>query len=92
MLIAALWVGAFPVIPGIAGARSAPLPWSCSTSSVVVAKMDAKQNSVRVLIQPSLLRVLQMYASNCQNPMKAAASDGDDSNDEEFDEEFEEFA
>ena len=26
--------------------------------------------------------------ANCQNPMKAAASDGDDSDDEEFDEEF----
>ena len=24
--------------------------------------------------------------ANCQNPMKAAASDGDDSDDEEFDE------
>ena len=30
--------------------------------------------------------------ANCQNPMKAAASDGDDSDDEEFDEEFEELA
>ena len=26
--------------------------------------------------------------ANCQNPMKAAASDDDDSDDEEFDEEF----
>ena len=30
--------------------------------------------------------------ANCQNPMKAAASDGDDSGAEEFDEEFEELA
>ena len=92
MLIVALWVGAFPVIPVIAGACSAPLPWSCSTLSVVVAKLDAKPHFVRVKFNLACSEFCKCMQANCQKPMKMTTSDGDDSDDEEFDEEFEEFA
>ena len=79
-----------PVIPAIAGARSAPLPWSCSTSSVVVTKLD----TLCVKFNLACSEFCKCMQANCQNPMKAAASDldGDNSDDEEFDEEFEELA
>ena len=88
MLIAALWVGVLPVIPVIAGARSAPLPWSCSGCKT--GCKTALCSCVKFNLACS--EYCKCMQANCQNPMKAAASDGDDSDDEEFDEEFEELA
>ena len=55
----------------------------------MVAKLDAKQ---RVKFNLACSEFCKCMQANCQNPMKAAASDSDSSDDEEFDEEFEEFA
>jgi hypothetical protein len=58
-----------------------------STSSVVAVKLDAKQHSALVL---NSMLCKCMGQANCQNSMEAVASDSDDSDGEEFDEEFDE--
>ena len=90
MLIAALWVGAFPVVPGIAGARSALVLLNIVSCGCKTGCKTALCSCVRFNLACS--EFCKCMLANCQNPMKAAASDGDDSDDEEFDEEFEELA
>ena len=89
MLIAALWVGAFPVH------NRGPL---CPSSLVLlnIVSCGCKTGCKTALcscvkFNLACSEFCKCMQANCQNPMKAAASGGDDS-DEEFDEEFEELA
>ena len=89
MLLAALWVGAFPVH------SRGPL---CPSSLVLlkIVSCGCKTGCKTALcscvkFNLACSEFCKCMQANCQNPMKAAASDGDDS-DEEFDEEFEELA